>query len=204
MSDLSEIAVKLGDELHKVCSEQKGCEELCLEWAVNRYMYLEVEKRISKFKEIVSKLKDLECTSQDNGIWYGDADVYAWIEEDKYLILRNVVTCRDDNIFVYSLRDFGDEDLLTSFLCQTFWENEVREYKTATFNDHRDIKYPSLETLRKCNYDFGYKDTRDKGFGFELKHNKTEGGLSHFINVSSALKELDYAFYAISENEFEQ
>lgn len=177
INGMCDIAAKLLYE--GFCLEQKrgDCGRLFLEWTKERFWGMVIYDNIPMFLRLWKVLRKFKHVSRDTAICYGDDDVSAWAEltpkGEKLLILDDHVTCADDNVTIYSyysldeMKDIGKD--YTVFKCITAWPDEVMAYEKPTWNDYRDIKYPSLETHRKNDFSLGCEDGRDKWFSFKLE-----------------------------------
>ena len=158
-------------------------------------------------KEIYDYCETNAIVGEDNCVWYGDADVYVWIEPNegskKVLILRNVVTCADEGIYVFTLDEFGaldsavDDGFLDKFTCRAVASIDEDTPSPTSFEwgDFRDTHLPSLKTLRENNWRFGYNDSRDRGHMFAMKHNRLDNSALYSAGyIKRSLMELDYAY----------
>ena len=86
-----------------------------------------------------------------------------------------------------------------NFLCRTVWPraNYKGGYKVAksekhpdgwfSWGDDRDIKIPSINTYRKRDFEYFYKDCRDEGHVFTYENEKCDKASWHEKNISPAL-----------------
>lgn len=173
IDNMCNVAAKLLYEGY--CLEQReDCGSLFLEWTKERFWGMVIRDSIPMYLKLWNTLNDNGYTSQENSLSYGDMDGNIWAEKDErgrlILIVDDHVTCADDNVHIYIYHSLGDLSTdWTTFQCITGWPKEVLAYDKPTWNDYRDIKYPSLETHRKHGFTLGCNDCRDKWFSFKYE-----------------------------------
>lgn len=151
---------------------------LLLEWAKERVWGHEVQQCIPYFLRLYEHLLARDITSRDTSIYYGDMDVYYWIEpvddSRKILVLDNAVTLADQSIFIYVYDDKGFEDkIFEQFLSVNVYPDGGKLREPPVFNDHRDIERLDYSIAKSRNFKFGfsqgscgYGDVRDEGHNF--------------------------------------
>ncbi len=185
----------LGDYLHECVTDE--------------YWGIKLKAAAKPCQDLIDKCLAIGAISNDSSVWIGDADAYIWVEEIKptksyhtlrhALIIKNVVTCAENNVFIYDL-DSMDDDFSATFHCVAVEDSEeVMRYNPRQFNDNRDWEKATLKTYRDHNFTFGYRDCRDRGHSFLLKHGSCEKATPH--EVRFALRELMWAYNSIVEAE---
>ena len=216
--DTQEKATNLGNILYDAYVKEKspGMGDLIVDWAKEHFYGRLVEDHLPMFRELWKKLNDNDHTSYDTALSYGDADVFVWAEQldenTKLIIADHKCRCVDDNITIFKLKEYPDvindgtlsdddmertkqlNEILMSFLITTAYEKEKKS--KFVYADHRGIENPSLKTYRKCNFEYGYGDGRDKthvlNFGYSHKGPNVEKAHWTEGRIRTALDDLHY------------
>tara|TARA_Y100000310_G_C20368298_1_gene662292 strand:+ start:28 stop:708 length:681 start_codon:yes stop_codon:yes gene_type:complete len=151
-----------------------GCGELFYEWMKEEFWGRVIRDYIPIFNKTWRLLKKRGHVGNDNRWTYGDADVGVWIEEVKDKDKKIIVSTRycsmaDDNthIFVRRKGSCGDKNLdlyFSSFIISTVWERQKKLRKKQW--DRKavgDITYPSLNTYREKEFEYGREDENYHG-----------------------------------------
>lgn len=209
-TELDQQAYELSQHITKALSKtEASCEDLMWEWTQDHLWGSRVKRQIPQFKELYDFCVENGHKSHKTAIWYGDMDVGVWYvplkkgDHRKILILRNICTCRDDNTFVFIHDNFMDkypeeydDGLYEKFLSTNVWDRQQME-KRWNFGDFRDVKRPSLATLKRFGYkSFGYEDGNNKCHNFLYKgiDGKVDKSTWSTSNAKQALMELDFAY----------
>ena len=218
-SDVMKNAKKLADQMIKL-SEETDCPELVVEWAKEHYWGYQVTKVLPTFKFLREFCIKNNHLTYETGYSGGDYDWTIWAESAErqdVLIINNHVTCHSRPIFIYTFSNFGEEAekelkerpdkdferMLRNFHCirvKTL-DKEKKAYDTPMFKDHRDVKYPSVETIRKNDFEWGYRDGRDNGHCFILNRGQVDKAHWHENEIKLAIDELNYARCDIESRE---
>lgn len=181
-----------------------------LEWIKCRFWGLVVKDHIKIFNDVWDILNKHGNIGQRNCYTYGDRDVGVWIEKVKNSKNKKVIVstrycsaAAADNTHLYILLE---SSYIVRFLCRTVWprQNKKGGYKVVkskrhpdgwfSWNDDRDIKFPSIKTYRDRDFKFGYEDCRDKGsvFAYEDIGDDPQVGNAHWseLKIPSALEYL--------------
>ncbi len=149
-----------------------------------------VKDHIPMMKELHTFLVDNRHTVK-NPYVYGDIDVGVWYERSPtttmdIVVVESYCSCANDNTHIFMLRDyskdFTPEELTrfgrpyqdVKFLAVTAWPRQKKKKKLGhKWGDYRDVVEPSIQTYRKCQFNFGCQDGRDVGYSF--KYESTTG-----------------------------
>lgn len=161
----------------------RDCGSLLLDWIKERFWGKVVQDHIPIFEEIYGILSENGNIGSRNSYTHGDIDNSVWIEKTQNPDNKRVIaskchcSCADDNTHLYILDNLTHRDILT-FRCRTVWPRQSNRggYRVAkseknpdgwvSWGDDRDISIPSIATYRKRDFDFSYRDCRDKGHVF--------------------------------------
>lgn len=188
---------------------QYRCEETAL---LNKYVGDHLD--VSKYDTIMAKLRELGAYGYDNAYWYGDVDVYGYIEtvdEQECLIIDNVVSCYDRPLVVISVNKniFHDPEIVesttrnrlrTSTLDFPMYDVvAVCTERTSTieqppqWNDRRDYRVVGLDLIKEKGFKFLYGDARDDEWAFNTPRFVRDGRL-HYENLKR-----DNTLFVLSE-----
>ncbi len=199
----------------------EGCGNLMLEWIKKRFWGLLVKDHIPIFNQTWDLLNEKGHVGEKNRYVYGDIDVGLWIEkvEDptnkKVIASTRYCSMADDNTHLYIMSGLKDSQFpfLFSFLCRTVWPRQnkkggyrvikSKEHPTGWFSwgDDRDIKIPSIHTYRERDFDFSYRDCRDKGHVFTFKNGECDNAHWHENRIPHALWSLREHLAALQDYE---
>ncbi len=147
---------------------------------------------VKKFNRIMSKLRKLNAYGSENSYWYGDADVYVFIEtidNVECLIINNVVSCYERPLCIIKVETIDDKNFVSA-IC-TNKTSEKSQYNHA-FNDRRDYEEVGLDLIKANGFGYLYKDTRDKEWAFGTSIYDGEYENLSRDNTLFILQELDY------------
>jgi hypothetical protein len=153
--------------------DREGCGDLMLEWIKSTFWGLVVRDHLKIFEKTWQLLNDGKHIGKSNAFRYGDADVDVWIEkvknpQDKKVIASiRYCSMADDNTHLFimtGLKLYPQYPEFIKFLCRTVWPQEKKG--NYEWGDDRSIEIPSIETYRKRDFEFSYRDARDKGHVF--------------------------------------
>ena len=171
---------------------------------LNRYVkeYFSIER----YNTIMNKLKELKAFGSDNSYWYGDADVYVWIEEIEdieCLVINNVVSCSDRPVCVIQVRDMGEDvgDKYNRYAIKAICTVNKSENKDGNYNwgDRRDYDVVGLDVIKEKGFRYLYQDRRDVEWGFKSSFfNKGYEDLTR-DNTLFILQEMDYLYNNIND-----
>jgi hypothetical protein len=170
----------------------RDCGKLFLEWTKENFWGRIVEDNLKHFDSLYENLKANKHTRRNKYI-YGDYDYGVWIEPSKTKHRKVIVAtcycaCRDDNTTIY-IKDEISPDWIR-FRVDTVWGRQKKN--KFNFGDDRDIDTPSLVTYRKRDFEYGYRDSRDKGHvlkydSLHSKHGRVENAHANETGIYWAL-----------------
>jgi len=166
--------------------------------------YVEEYFSLDQYNTIMDKLRELKAYGNDNSYWYGDADVYVYIETiDKVecVVINNVVSCFDRPVCVIKVTDMGEVCSEVSFnqysikaIC-TINKSEKSKYEW-TFGDRRDYEVVGVDLIKQNGFGYLYQDERDIEWAFNTTLLKSHGTYENLTrdNTLFILQEMDYLF----------
>jgi len=181
--------------------EGEHCGQLLLGWGKDCFWGKMVVRHLSYFDQLWEWLNERKHHSSRTGISLGDVDYSVWIEKPKDECTKVIIStchcrCCDDNTTVFIRTKYDAVGLLSSlghFNVVTVWPKEKKS-KYGPFGDHRDIDLPSLNTYRKENWEWGYRDNRDKGhvLKYEAMFERVDGARHTEGRIQLVLDELKW------------
>jgi hypothetical protein len=186
----------------RLAKELDSLREQELEWILDQYWGLKVHRAYDAFDRIYDKLVELGATYKDRVVW-GDADCGAWVEpheKKKIVCLEVYCAMRDDNTYLYiGPKEYHDELMFKTLHARTCWPRQ-KLWKHGKdcwgMEDWRSVTRPSIHTYRRFDFEPGYRDGRDVGYGFTLnylghdRHPNVEDATWHTPDTRAALREL--------------
>lgn len=169
----TDIASEVLSEIFYQCykkDEEADCQELLKRWTEEKFWGKIVSEHLQEFEELWQELR-IKKYDKNNPFVYGDMDGSVWIERSKNKKIVIHESHGNTHIFIMEKGIFGP-----TFHVRTVWprENNKGGYAVAkskkypdgwfSWGDDRDIKRPSLNTYRKRNFEYSYRDCRDKGY----------------------------------------
>jgi len=155
--------------------------------------YVQKYFSVKKFNKIISKLQKLNAYGSENSYWYGDADVFVFIEmidNVECLVINNIVSCYDRPLCIIKVDETFMDFPIISAIC-TNKTSEKSQYNFK-FNDRRDYDKVGLDIIKANGFGYLYKDTRDNEWAFGTSiYNGEYENLSR-DNTLFILQELDY------------
>lgn len=194
----------LSEILYQCYSEDRkcGCQELLMEWIMDKFWGKIVMEYIPTFREVWQYLHDNKFNKRSNALSYGDADASIWVEYPKQLnawedkrkvvIHKSHCSCSKNNTHIFIYDEDGLPVCRGKFNVRTVWNREVN--RGNHWGDDRDIEVPSLSTYRKRNFEYSYGDGRDKGYALRLDDTSTPRVEWSMLYQ----KEIEHALYLIS------
>ena len=202
--------------------DSEGCGDLMLEWIKESFWGKIVKDHIPTFHQIWNILNEKGHIGEKNSYTYGDIDVSVWIEKVKNPTDQKVIasirhcSAADDNTHLYILSGLEFPEYSSTFeffRCRTVWPRQnkkggyrvakSKKYPTGWFSwgDDRDIKRPSINTYRERDFDFSYKDCRDKGHVFTFHNNRCDHVHWHENRIPHALQIFRWHLDALQDHE---
>lgn len=150
--------------------EEDGCHELLKKWVEEKFWGKIVTEHLPDFEALWQELR-IKKHDKNNPFVYGDMSGSVWIERSKNKKIVIHKSPGRTHIFIMEKGVFGP-----TFHVRTVWPREnnkggyavkkSKKYPDGWFSwgDDRDVKTPSLNTYRKRNFEYSYRDCRDKGY----------------------------------------
>ena len=158
----------IADAMYKEYTKEKerGCHNLFLD-TIKEKLWGHIVKHevLPLFDKLYNLLVEKEHTSRKKSFVYNDTDIEVWVEEaakDKQVIASiSHCTFADANTHLYIQEHKFSDMGMHKFIVVKVWPREITSNSTHEWGDDRDIDKPSINTFRKRDFHYGYRDGRD-------------------------------------------
>jgi hypothetical protein len=173
-SPFAKLCSDVGDILYTLYQREEergdGCGKQFLQWAKDAMYGRMVADHLKHFDSCYAKLEAKGHIGQENRFVYGDLDVGLWIEKSerrgrKVIVSESYCTCADESITIFVKDDKAADwiDFRVTLACPDHFAEEKREeWKKVHGWEPKSWDYPNLGNHRDADWEYGYKDFRDK------------------------------------------
>jgi len=146
--------------------KKRGCHDLFLD-TIKEKLWGHIVKNevLPLFDKLYNLLVEKEHTSRKKSFVYNDLDIEVWVEKasETKRVIASISHCTfaDANTHLYIHDNTLSELGMHKFIIVNVWPKETPHKSNHDWGDDRDIDRPSINTFRKRDFHYGYRDGRD-------------------------------------------